>query len=442
MFEKYGEIQKQFDKVIAHSQNLNAYDIHTDELFERWYSAKRFFIDKFGDLIWESPDIVSFPLDEKDRDTKIRQFVDNTVLYRYNNFELARFIDYEKDGFFDNTVPIEYRTESGTIVPKGMKLVKAFKYFEKDEIILDCLQTAASILIQENKIEGKFCMSVHPLDFISCSENQYNWHSCHALDGEYRAGNLSYMVDKTTIICYIKGENDVILPNFPQSVPWNNKKWRMWLYLADEHNALMAGRQYPFAIGNVLNYVKNMIFDLCGYHYYNWSQWHHDIIRDYRYTDGTDEVVRCNDLLVIGGKFIPRTELVTDNSNLHYDDLLHSSYYTPYYCYRTTTRESIHFSVGGEVKCLCCGRYNIDNHETMVCNSCDDTDNYDYCTNCGHRHHVDDMHWVGDDHLCQDCFDDLCVYCYNCGEPIYRDDAIYDEDSCEWYCSYCYNNEL
>ena len=199
MREEYKEIQKQFNKVIYHSQGIP--NPLTDELFERWAVAKEYFITKFGGLIWESPTMVTFPLDAKDRDNKVRQFVDNTVLYRYNNYELARFVQYEQDGFFDNVVSIEYRTEAGTVIPKGMKLVKAFKYFEKDEQILDAIQTAASILIQENKIEGKLCISVHPLDFISCSENQYNWHSCHALDGEYRAGNLSYMVDKTTVIC-------------------------------------------------------------------------------------------------------------------------------------------------------------------------------------------------------------------------------------------------
>ena len=28
-------------------------------------------------------------------------------------------------------------------------------------------------------------------DYLSLSENAFNWRSCHALDGEYRAGNLS-----------------------------------------------------------------------------------------------------------------------------------------------------------------------------------------------------------------------------------------------------------
>ena len=422
MLDEYKEIQKQFNKVISYSQGIT--NPKTDELFERWYEGKKYFIERMGGLIWESPTTMTFPLDPKDRENKVKQFVDNTVLYRYNNFELARFILFEQDGFFDNVVSIEYRTEAGTVIPKGMKLVKAFKYFEKDENFLDNMQTAASILIQENKIEGKVCISVHPLDFISCSENRYNWHSCHALDGEYRAGNLSYMVDSSSIICYIKGENDVILPNFPASVPWNNKKWRMWMYLADEHNALMAGRPYPFAIGGILDYLSNTLFD---------------ILQDYKYTDGTEETVCCNDLLVIGGEFIPRQKLITDVSRLHYDDLLHSSYYTPWYCWRTTTKEQIHWTIGGEVKCLVCESNNIHDHEHMTCDDCYDGGDYYTCAICGERVRSDDVYWIGDDAVCPSCFDEHCVTCARCGEYLYLDDANYDEETGEYYCDHCWD---
>jgi hypothetical protein len=433
----YEDIQEKFYKVISYSQGITHPKI--GDLFDRWRVAKQYFIEKFGGLIWESPETVTFPLDIKDRDNKVENFVSNTVLYRYSNYALARFIEYEKEGFFDNVVSLEYRTDDGEIIPKGMKLVKAFKFFEKDEYNLDKLQTSASILIQENKIEGKLCISVHPLDFISCSENQYNWHSCHALDGEYRAGNLSYMVDTNTIICYIKGDKDVILPNFPGDVPWNNKKWRMWLYVADEHNALMAGRQYPFSIGGVLDYVRRALFQKLNFSEYRWSKWHHDILREYTFQDGTNETVSCNDLLVIGGKFIPRTELITDKSNLHYDDLLHSSYYTPWYCWRTTTNAPIHFTLGGEVKCLCCENHEINDHEHMVCDYCDEGSTYYRCAICGERIHPDDVYWVGDDPICPSCFDEHCVTCARCGEYMYLDDANYDEESGEYYCDSCWS---
>ena len=91
-------------------------------------------------------------------------------------------------------------------------------------------------------MSGDFCISIHPLDFLTSSVNTYNWRSCHALDGEYRAGNLSYMVDKSTIICYLKGANNAKLPMFPDDVPWNSKKWRVLIYVSDYWDLLFAGR--------------------------------------------------------------------------------------------------------------------------------------------------------------------------------------------------------
>ena len=85
------------------------------------------------------------------------------------------------------------------------------------------------MILQEDKIEGTLCFSVHPLDFLSSSENTYNWRSCHSLDGEFCAGNLSYMADSATMICYLKSDKEEILPRFPEDIPWNNKKWRVFL---------------------------------------------------------------------------------------------------------------------------------------------------------------------------------------------------------------------
>ena len=67
-----------------------------------------------------------------------------------------------------------------------MKITRALKFPFLKEIpqkLLDTFQTKMSMILQENCVSGRLCISVHPLDFISSSENTYNWRSCHALDG-------------------------------------------------------------------------------------------------------------------------------------------------------------------------------------------------------------------------------------------------------------------
>lgn len=108
---------------------------------------------------------------------------------------------------------------------------------------------------------GKLCISIHPLDFLSSSENNYNWRSCHSLDGDFAVGNLSYLQDGCTAICYLKGADNVKLPNFPATVPWNDKKWRMLVHISKNKDFIFAGRQYPFFSEDALNKVKTLLLD-------------------------------------------------------------------------------------------------------------------------------------------------------------------------------------
>ena len=126
--------------------------------------------------------------------------------------------------------------------------MKALKFFIDNEGALRHYQDRISNIIQANSFSGILCLSIHPLDYLSSSENMSNWRSCHALDGEYAAGNLSYMTDPSTIICYLKSndENDVILPMFPPDVPWNSKKWRCLLHFSDDKDMMFMSKHYPF----------------------------------------------------------------------------------------------------------------------------------------------------------------------------------------------------
>lgn len=194
----YEDIKEQFREVIRHSQHIDNPKI--DYLFREWEANKSHFIELFGGPIYEWTEPVEFTLDDTQKKNRAMEFA-NIVADSFNNSELADFIDNNIDTFFENKVSNnQYQN-----IPKGMKLLKAFKYFENNKCVLRNIQDMASQIIQEDKIKGTLCFSVHPLDFLSSSENTYNWRSCHSLDGEFRAGNLSYMVDNVTFMVYLKG---------------------------------------------------------------------------------------------------------------------------------------------------------------------------------------------------------------------------------------------
>lgn len=435
-------IKEQVAQVITYSQGIP--NPQVDDLIDKWYEAKKDFIDKFG-LIYEYGK-VSFHLSDVQKKSKINNFVDR-IANNYKNDALAAFVSENSEGFFKNQVTKDYPN-----IPRGMKLVKAFKYFEKDnEFLLNRLQIEASQIIQEDKIEGILCFSVHPLDYLSSSENTYNWRSCHSLNGDYRAGNLSYMCDKSTIVCYLKGEHNVKLPRFPESVPWNTKKWRMLLHFSDNQDMIMAGRQYPVSTKNALEYVGEFIF-----HFYPdfWREvWFADLDGEYWQNFIISDHSLSNKYIRVYRKLVPIKDIVTDvKPALQYDDLLYSSIYDPYYIHKNPyfhyydaelDNYMPHFTIGAHVKCLRCGKDLISYSEGMICDTCEceygeNYDDYYICDCCGDRVLLDDITYIHDDmRVCSTCLKEVMVKCNCCGEYIFKDDAIYyHKDNLE-YCTSC-----
>lgn len=444
----YTDIQEQFNKVIAYSQGIP--DPKTDELFENWLEAKRSFIEAFGGkLIYEVPVKVSFTLDMEEKKVRLNDFID-TVYNIYSNEALGSFLEQESEGFFSNVVVHDYESEKGKI-PRGMKLVKAFKFFEGDKKTLETIQDDASRVIQENKIEGTLCFSVHPLDYLSSSENTYNWRSCHALDGEYRSGNLSYMTDSSTVVCYLRGSDNVNIPLFPSDVPWNSKKWRMLLYFSENWDIIFAGRQYPFTSTPGLEVVRNelmlMFHETTRCVYTLWCN-------NYISAENTNLPIDFK-YIPVRGELLSLTDIVPDDSRdaLHFNDLLRSSCYTnPYYMiknnYAWARHETSHprVMIGRKVKCLYCGKENITNPETMMCDDCEleygheENEIYGTCDCCGARVIRDDAISVGEEIVCDACFATECFICDYCDEVHFKSEEVYNKDHCSYMCKYCYDS--
>jgi len=440
------QIKEDFIKVIQFSQNIP--NPNVDDLLNRWHEAKLEWINLFGGLIYEYPEKVKFELDDKVKQRRIDAFVE-TICYNFNNGSLAQFVSDNCQSFFDNTVSTNSYELYG--IKPGMKLIKAFKFFEDNKEILHELQSEASRIIQENKIEGTLCFSVHPLDYLSLSCNAHNWRSCHALDGEYRAGNLSYMVDKSTVICYIKSDDNMTINLFPESVPWNSKKWRVLLYMDEPQRQIFAGRQYPFSSQEAMNMVLNTFIEIvrgkeaksdC------WSPWTEAFNTLPPQTEKPSYFLADYYVPVHWAHLKPiRDLIVRDKYTLEFNDLLQSSSYIPLYssraCYSKTP--IIPIAIGGEVCCLECGQDIITNHETMRCDCCERAYGEDYtvcCSYCGGRHSRDSMvEDVNGDLVCPDCLELFYFQCEKCGEYCVKTDIHFDRENNLRICSCCYEEE-
>ena len=450
------DIKESFKKVITYSQGIR--DPQVDDLFNQWEKNKKRFIDRMGGkLIWESDEEVSFPITDKEKRFMLDHFC-TTIAEEYAT-KIGIFLgDVSYDDFFNNLTSKEYEinvSDTQTItVPKGIKVLRAFNFFEDDEDTIKDLQQQASAIIQKNKIVGKMCISVHPLDYLSVSENTSNWRSCHALDGEYRAGNLQYMADSATVICYLKSTKNSILPNFPESVPWNNKKWRCLLFFSNDFNLLFAGRQYPFAIDDAFNLVRDMIKQAgLG----KWSNWN----KDYLTSFGEARNIMERLIPIANGMKSIYNIIIAPFNPLFYNDLLNSSVYThPYYCYNIdkynfttisgwTTMKDTRINIGEKVKCLSCNERNLLYSEIMTCPMCNPYLNTEYheaqyihCDQCGREIHKSMealTAYEGENvrNLCEDCIKEITKPCLLCQGNFYKDYIDYDEQCHGFICEAC-----
>ena len=161
-------------------------------------------------------------------------------------------------------------------------------------------------------------------------------------------------------------------------------------------------------------------------------------------------------------------DLIIDNpGSLHYNDLLYSSFYDPYYSQKMyeksseddyfwnilnkkpITKITSRFRLGGKVKCLYCGQKQIQETQTMMCLDCELkygtelNDNICECAVCGERLYVDEAIWIENpgDWVCQECANTEVKSCELCGEYYYIADMTWDENILGYICKYCGKGE-
>ena len=447
--QSLNEITKNVEKVISYSQSLN--NVNAAPLINQWYEAKKEFIDLFGgECTYTYPEKVSFEIDEKTKRIEVDEFIVE-VESHWNNDRLADFIYDMKDSFYSNTVSKDYVIDNETIITKGTKLIKAFKYFVENAHDLKEIQDAASRIIQKDKVEGYLTLSVHPLDYLSASENAHNWRSCHALDGDYRAGNLNYMVDDSTIICYLSSGKEEKLPSFPEDVRWNSKKWRVWLFLSNDREMMFAGRQYPFFTEVGLNMITNTIFPRFNGRYH-WSCWHDEYVTAYSRKNNYIHALAYK-YVPVGGRLISMRDLIHENeNNLFYNDLLESSTYTtPFYCYNANygwiyddwgdTSEDTRFDIGADALCPVCGKHVLTHTYLMVCDDCEEeAGNAVYCQVCDRRiPEGEEIVFSGWKILCPECAKKFSAFCSKCGCFDLKENLYYNVETDEFLCEDCYH---
>lgn len=216
------------------------------------------------------------------------------------------------------------------------------------------------------------------------------------------------MLDKATFICYLKSNENAKLPNFPPEVKWNSKKWRVLLFLSEDKNLILSGRQYPYESELGIKFILNELLPSFKiFNENNWTNWE-------KITE--DNAINIEDFSILIEEIVKQ-----NNGTKCFNDLLHSHYYVPSYTYKYIEDEngiiplidinSSKIIVGGYTYCLHCGIKEILlGSSTMMCENCEleygteENELFSFCVACGKRIYREDGFFYEGEVFCYDCY--------------------------------------
>ena len=302
--------------------------------------------------------------------------------------------------------PFEFNLGNKVIkVQKGCKPMRilgkvAEAYGFKEEF--EDFRLIHSQVLNQRKIEGKLCISIHPLDYMTMSDNDLNWNSCMSWidNGEYRRGTVEMMNSPMVVVAYIESSHPFkIFGDFE----WSNKKWRE-LFIV--HPDIITGvKGYPYFIPELEKEVCDWLKDLAtanlGWNYFDTLVEYSSSCYLHLFDDTFDVIFNTNDMYN------------------DFDSCSHVGYLS------TKAPKQMTINYSGPAVCLCCGRENswYDTEGDLVCEDCNQPI---YCSECGCRIREEDMVYIRGYAYCEYCSDNFEVLeCPLTNEIFYPDFDFY-----------------
>lgn len=308
-----------------------------------------------------------------------------------------------------------YHNKDGKIVkvPEGAKVMKVLQKMAKEFDLPDfeIFRNHISRITEVRKSKIKFTLSIHPLDYMTMSDNVNGWESCMNWTqgpGSYRAGTIEMMNSPLVVVAYITTK-----PYYPAntSIEWTSKSWRELIIVHPK--AICSIKSYPY---------YNIAFDKA---LVNWLA---DLVEEktewrYNRKKPQESLESCSYIEAWQDKEDKDNHFLLDfATNEMYNDFGNTENYgifsinPPDNKYRTF---AINYS--GLMTCVCCGEdaYWSDDTEMVVCEDCDPPT---YCYCCGERVNTNDAIEVDGEWVCEDCYHDLnrCLCC----EDAHFDDNL------------------
>ena len=433
-----------------HTRNNGTHDYcDVDHLLRFWADAKSQYLTKlFGDnLILEKEifykantdeiadnlhamvgDYRSFLKDFEERLAKVMDMDLERSWWRINYetpaecvYYAIRSAIYSVGGWGENVIYLgavrgdaEKEVKSHTIIfpdgskvqlQRGMKLTRVMTQLCKHLGLSEQweqMRIAHSQIMNVNKIHGTLCLSIHPLDYATASDNENGWSSCMSWNDEgcYRMGTVEMMNSPMVICAYLKSNK--VNMSIENDNDWNSKKWRCWVIV--NKDVILCNRNYPYHHNELakacIEWVRELVGTHMGWTYgktqTNLYQYMRDIDcnfefdTNYMYNDlGGDDIVGC---------LSDRPHLIPTL-----------------------------YVFSGKAECMVCGdEIKPDAQEDSGCLECVSCYNEYVCSCCGSIiGSEEDCYYDPDGNvLCSSCYDEKCCTCECCDITTWTSDSV------------------
>lgn len=408
-----------------------------------WNENKQFLFELFGnELILEREVNIQYPekilLEEMEdvlyQEDKFISKMDDFIYELPTEFNsLYKLLDPENlihNVYNGDTLKLPYTSENGTIkhliIPKGCKIIKILSkiahIFNLDGF--EEFRLKHSMVLNKKTFKGTICLSIHPLDYMTMSDNDCDWDSCMSWknEGDYRLGTVEMMNSPYIIVAYLKSKTNMDLFD-DETTEWNNKRWRQLFMVSDK---MMFGiKGYPYNDDILTETVLNYLLEL--------------------FNKNKPDCSFFSDKFIIMNKkdniFFDKKIHLSFGFNVMYNDIYgkHLCYITKEFYDNNKDGSLFRMNLSGETECIVCGKDWTECYNQLgpVALCCPDCSGVMKCPECGDFVRYDEMHELDNGSLiCDACFEYYYGgYCSRCGSSFRNSDLIdidaygYENDS-------------
>ena len=338
-------------------------------------------------------------------------------------FEIREWFSPEslaKNKQLTDTFFIEDRNGKCIKFQKGSKVIRNIRKVAEllDVPNFNDFCNAHSQILNQKVVKGTLCLSIHPLDYMTMSDNNEGWSSCMSWEdsGCYCAGTLEMMNSENVVVAYLASDTKKLefydyAGHGRDLLTWNSKKWRTLVVLNED--VISSVKAYPYQndalSSTVVKKLAMLMEEHCNAKYHSIEPEPIEYEEDYgAFINCPDENNRIR--LIFGTSYMYNDFGCVDHHMMVFSE--------EFISHRITTGSKIWYDYSGNTVCVCCGDDCVSGEECLACDNC--CGEQYYCYSCGSRIHEEDMYYFDGETMCEDCFENETFMCPVAQERYWR----------------------